>query len=126
MATFFKAARKLLQARVELLENVGTWSDEETLMYAKDVLGMAEYEGVMEEHRTSGIIGGDFSLCPFWELFIGANAISARLGTAAIDDWKSLPARCYGYHQSFASSSLAWFETKRSCFATSEASRRLW
>jgi hypothetical protein len=49
MAKFFRETRKLLQNRVEELENVDTWTDEDTLICAKDLLGIAEDEGVMEE-----------------------------------------------------------------------------
>jgi hypothetical protein len=49
MATFLKETRKVLQDRLEELENVDTWTDEDALIYAKDVLGIAEDEGTTEE-----------------------------------------------------------------------------
>jgi hypothetical protein len=49
MAKVLREVRKALQNRLEELENVDTWTDEDTLIYAKDVLGIAEDEGTIEE-----------------------------------------------------------------------------
>ena len=49
MAKFLKETRKVLQGRIEEIENVDTWTDEDAVIYAKDVLGIAEDEGAAEE-----------------------------------------------------------------------------
>jgi len=45
----FLTSRRRLQLEIADLENVESWTDEDTIMSAKDILGIAEWEGVMEE-----------------------------------------------------------------------------
>lgn len=49
MGQVFLTARRRLQLEIEDLENIESWTDEDNIMSAKDILGIAEWEGVMEE-----------------------------------------------------------------------------